>query len=432
MRYAVIDTNTFLHFQLFTELDWLQLLESEEVQLIVPSTVLQELDKKKFNEQDINLRNRAKKVISTFNQILNNKLSFKKENIRIEFLPNEPNIDWKKENLDMMIPDDRIIATCLELFQKYSDLILITADFGLKLKANNKHIQTVEISDTYLLKEKQSKEQNELKTIREKLSKIESTIPKLYLKFKNDDELTDFIKFTITKQTEYHEEKYTKDIDDKVNQLLILAEQKMDNNIHPILGNVGIRQNDFDEFKEKLEKHKSVLYKYYENVWKYEEFLTRLLKIDFFISNEGTCPGNDVDIKIHFPDGFKICDEKKLPNRPEEPLAPGIPLTLAESLRQSLNNSNYFQIPSTRPYERNMVNIPPPNISGPSIKKTNSYNVTFHVNSIKHKTNYKLKTIFLYFYKYSDIKSFSIDYTLLAANYPDKFEGKLNIIVNLE
>ena len=221
MRYAVIDTNTFLHFQLFTELDWLQLLESEEVLLIVPSTVLQELDKKKFNEQDINLRNRAKKVISTFNQILNNKLSFKKENILIEFLPNEPNIDWKKENLDMMIPDDRIIATCLELFQKYSDLILITADFGLKLKANNKHIQTVEISDTYLLKEKQSKEQIELKNIREKLSKIESTSPKLSMNFKNEDHLIDYIKYTIIKQTEYHEEKYVKDIDDKVNLLLL-------------------------------------------------------------------------------------------------------------------------------------------------------------------------------------------------------------------
>ena len=432
MKYAILDTNTFLHFQLFIEIDWQSFLSADEVTLIVSSTVLQELDKKKYSEQDIRIKNRAKKVINTFNQILEKQILFKKEKSQLHFLTSEPAIDWKNENLDSSIPDDRIIATCIEMHTQHNDVVLITADFGLKLKAKNKSINVLELPGEYLLKEKQSKEQAELQDLREKVIKLESTFPKLSLMILNGENPSSFIKYEISKQAIYPEAKYEREINEKVNEVLILAENKITQNTNPLLGNLGgIRQEDFDEFKKKLDKYKNELYEYYRNLWEYEGFLSRLVEINFLISNDGNTPGKDIDVNIHFPDGFKIFDLDELPNKPNEPKSPDTPMTLAESM-QSLISPTYFNFPHWDYIGRNMMNISPQqrNFSGPSIKKTNSYNVSYHINSLKHKTSHKLDTIYLYFESYTDINSFSVDYNLLAANYPEKFEGKLNLIFN--
>jgi len=62
--YCFIDTNTFLHYRMFTEIEWSKLINSNSVLLIVCPDVLRELDQKKFSENDINIRNMARKVIS--------------------------------------------------------------------------------------------------------------------------------------------------------------------------------------------------------------------------------------------------------------------------------------------------------------------------------------------------------------------------------
>lgn len=434
MKYALLDTNTFLHYHLFTEIDWCSILNTEEVEVIVSTTVLQELDKKKFSEQDIRIKNRAKKVISTFNLVLENKIPFKKDKASLKFISTEPKIDWNKENLDSLILDDRIIATCIELIEKHNDLTLVTADFGLKLKARNKSIPIYELDDNYLLKEKPTKEQDELLELREKLKKFEVTFPNLFLKLASDSNQTDFISFEIIRQADYPEEKIKIDVTNKVNEILTIAENKIQQNNNPFIGNIGwIRQEDIDAFKEKVKKYENDLLGYYKNLWEYNEFLSRLLEIDFVFTNEGSSPGKDIDINIHFPDGFKVCDEKEIPHKPSEPKIPAPPMTLAESM-QSLSSASFLNFSYLGAMNRPTINSIPTvkNFSSPSIRKTNSYEVEYHIISLKHKSSHTLDPIYVYFENYSEIKSFSVDYSILAANYPEKFVGKLNIIVTLK
>lgn len=46
--YCLIDTNTFLHYQLFCDINWFNELNAENITLIICTTVLRELDQKKF------------------------------------------------------------------------------------------------------------------------------------------------------------------------------------------------------------------------------------------------------------------------------------------------------------------------------------------------------------------------------------------------
>ena len=434
MKYTLLDTNTFLHYQLFTEIDWCFLLNTEEVVILVTATVLQELDKKKFSEHDIKIKNRAKKVISTFNQILENDISFKKCNTRLEFITTEPKIDWNKENLDLLIPDDRIIASCLDLQEKFKDFILVTADFGLKLKAMNKSISIYELDNTYLINEKPTKEQGELLELREKIKKLEVTFPKLSLKLSGDGGLTDFISFEIVRKSNYPEDKFKRETDKKVNEILAIGENKINQANNILIGGMGmIRKEEIDAFNEKVKKYGGDLLKYYQNLWEYDEFISRLLKIDFVFTNDGSSPGEDIDVNIHFPDGFKVLASKDIPNKPKEPKRPEPPMTMIESMH-SFSSSNLFNLPYSGILNRPPINSIPSvkNFSGPSIKKTNSYEVEFHINSLKHKSSHTLDSIFVYFENYSEVKSFSVDYNILAANYPEKFVGKLSIIVNMK
>jgi len=64
----------------------------------------------------------------------------------------------------------------------------------------------------------------------------------------------------------------------------------------------------------------------------------------------------------------------------------------------------------------------------PYIKKTNTYEVRFRIDKLKHKMIIDLDPLYIYFENYDLIKSFSFDYTILASNNPEDFQGELSIV----
>lgn len=125
-----IDTNTFIHYRSFVDVDWVNIISSPNVELVICPAVLHELDHKKFAELDIDIRNRCKRIIAKLTDFQSNPLI--SDNVEIVFLTNEPNIEWAIKGLSPDIPDDRIIASIIE-GGEWEDTILISSDLGLKL-----------------------------------------------------------------------------------------------------------------------------------------------------------------------------------------------------------------------------------------------------------------------------------------------------------
>jgi len=103
------------------------------------------------------------------------------------FIPSEPSVDWEKEGLSSQIPDDRIIASILEQNKYFHNIILITSDLGLKLKASNKGIKCMSLPFEYRIKIKKDKKQEEIEKLRNRITFLENKLPITKLKILTDN-----------------------------------------------------------------------------------------------------------------------------------------------------------------------------------------------------------------------------------------------------
>ena len=71
------------------------------------------------------------------------------------------------------------------------------------------------------------------------------------------------------------------------------------------------------------------------------------------------------------------------------------------------------------------------NVSSPTIRRTNSIEVHFHVRELKHNVQQEFDPLFLLFDSWDTAKSFTVEYRLLAANVPLPVTGNLHVIVDI-
>jgi rRNA-processing protein FCF1 len=129
---AIPDTNVFLHFRLFDEVPWLDVLQATSVQLVVPLVVLQELDDKR-NSHNNRLRRRARKVLSRLEPLLtrSSDVSSVAAGITIEALI-ENDVGIAADGS----ADSRILETCKALTSiAGARVTIVTGDVAMRVRA---------------------------------------------------------------------------------------------------------------------------------------------------------------------------------------------------------------------------------------------------------------------------------------------------------
>jgi hypothetical protein len=191
----------------------------------------------------------------------------------------------------------------------------------------------------------------------------------------------------------------------------------------------GYSEADIGEYNSKLDQFFVSFEKYLNQKAKYDFQNALTIKLNIVVINSGTAPAEDLDIYLHFPDGFELSD--KLLDSPSEPRPPTRPLTVIEKLA---SNRSVFQDIFNRAYipppNLSKLNAAPPNVSSPKIRRTKSYDVQIKVRRIKHNQPVSLKPLYLTFDTYESAKSFNIQFRLNAANIPREVNGFLNVIID--
>ena len=122
---------------------------------------------------------------------------------------------------------------------------------------------------------------------------------------------------------------------------------------------------------------------------------------------------------MHFPDGFVLSQKEDYYSKEIEPSPPELstyslaPFDMSKMLTR-------FAFPS-------LANI---DLSGFSIKKTNSYDVKDHFKTIKHNHAGSVYPLYATFDSFEEVQSFEITYKITAANMVDMVEGNINVIIN--
>lgn len=422
--YAYLDTNTFLHYERFEEIDWCKILNSKKVIITICSAVTKELDEKKFLAPDLKIRDRAKKIISKLNEIEETVGSNSiRDNVELHFITKEPTIDWVSEGLDPQIYDDRIIATILcENSDLKDSIILVTVDTGLKLKAKSKNITKFTLPNELLLPSVKTKEQKELEKLVRRVAELEGRIPDLKLKLISEDGHTDFLNFKL-KTIPLLTERERKEKTSARRQELVYSGPAI-----PLATAIWFKpsQEEIKRYKKEVEKHLLMYEKYLILKWKYNELLSRSIKIRFGLLNNGNSPSEDIDIFLNFPDGLEVKSEETFPDKPIQPEKPNPPRTPLHRLTESIKPLDF-----TWPVLRDTGNFSTESDSStkPKIKKTNSYEVSYKIDKLKHFMDMELDAVYVIFPNIEEAFSFPIGYSIIAENVPDKIEGKLRIVV---
>jgi hypothetical protein len=428
-----IDTNTFLHYRMFTEIDWCKELESSHVTLVVCSAVLRELDKKKFSDPDTKVRDRAKKVISKLSEVGKGNLHAQvKADVELLFITKEPVIDWNAEGLSQDINDDRIIATILSDESTKPNVTLVTSDLGMKLKAQSKGFRCHTLPDTLRLVEKKSPAQEENVKLRERLSRLENSLPKPVLRLSSEGGmLQDFGRIPLKKITALSKEEIESQLDRIRKELQYSPPALPHTNNAFFLPFCEVSKDQVDRYNKEVDEYIKQMPEYLKGEWEHREFSSRTLTLHLVLVNEGNSPADDIDIFMYFPDGLILRSE--FPKGPKPPAKPEPPKTTAEMIA-SFRNMNYspdlfggILVPPR--FNR----IPMPDVpKGPFIKKTNSYEVKYHVPKLKHGLQTELDPVYVIFPSMDAAHSFNINYSILAANVPEEVTGQIHIIVDKE
>jgi hypothetical protein len=386
---------------------------------MIPPVVLDELDAKKSTNSKIALR--ARKVLNRIESIESSSSSEFKANTHLKIIHNKPKQEtYDSYQLEQREQDQRLLASIIEFKNSEaidSDVLICSEDVGVRLRAKKFGITWIQLDDSCKLKEEESDEQKELKKLKLENEQLKNRVPKLKLEFKKNSEFINIKRPNIPSSSN---DFITEEIEKiKIANPLISA-------IDPYQNPLSILTSPFSLTQEQIKNYNNKLEKFYDRYksWLIEnkefEMKSKLtFEIEIDLANNGTVPAEDIDVHMHFPDGFELVNSKEIEEGPIKPTPPYKP-------KNQFDFGPIQGIPRISPTSFDFDQDFDPN--RPEIKKSNSYDVNYHFKKLKHQYSHSLSSLSLIFNNISEVKNFSIEYTVSAGNLPIPVEGKLGVV----
>ncbi len=252
--------------------------------------------------------------------------------------------------------------------------------------------------------------ENEIRTYK-------NSIPKLQLEFENSNQ---FIEINVIERENISFDAFCSEkmIEIKAQHPLPEFKPKKDDTSGSFLDTLSFLSPEVDYYK-RLKEFYSEYEEWVSELYEYEQIKSRTFELKIILSNTGTQPAIDIDINLHFPDGFELKETANASQLRKSPKPPRKSDGRMDNIY--LPNSNFIHRHSLRESTESQ------NKNSPTITKTNSYDVVFHRDKIKQGCKEYLDALSIVFLENSEIKGFQVDYKLIADNIPQPVEGKLNV-----
>lgn len=419
--YIFPDTNIFLHFKPFDQIKWNQIFGGN-CKIVVAPIVIDELDKHRRNTIK-RISNTAKVIAKKFENIIDNP----EVETNIVFLNSRPiEQTFIANGLDKREQDDILLASIIEFSVLNADdkVFLVTDDIGPKLKAKSHNIVAKKLPEEFQIPIEDDEETAKLKRLIRENNELRNRIPKVDLYFKGRKKrLIHTIKKDIKSLDKFIEDL----MDQERKKYLPMTIEK--NNLSENRGLSALALGDLNTIPEdKIQQYNIRLENYFESYKKYlpsfykyglNEFLA--IPIELEIHNDGNVPAEDIDLWLHFPDGFELFDLAKFNPAPEKPELPTKPKSIMDTFSAG--------VPLPRMFSTNLSPGPSFRPNSPNIKKTNSYEVTMDCNILKHNQSFHLPVLVAKFSSFEKMIGFEILFKLMINNVPKAVTGKIHVLV---
>ena len=444
-KIVFLDTNVYLHYQPFDQIKWPEIVKADTVTIVVPPVIVRELNKHKELHPRSRVKRRAGAVLKKLSQLFESgSQAHLRDGVDIWLEDRDPVIDFAACQLNHKIQDDNLIASIIicQTETPEAEVILITSDAGLALmaKANRQGIETTKLPDNLRLAEELDPDQKRIRELEQELRELKLQVPQLSLTFKDGSQHATFVLSSPVDLTREELENRLKEIKQRHPKMKEQSEQVRELPEHKVFTAIELATSlasrnfaspeDIVEYNKKLDEFYQAYVEYLQKgIW-FQNLKRRTAKLSILVTNNGTVPAKDVDVFMHFPDGFNLINEQDFPEPLKPPQPPSKPKTQMQKLTESISGPR-MAAPALTSYIPESIS-PPPNVSAPTIRRANSYDVSFYVQRIKHKLQEPVDALYVAFESFESAQSFHIDYRMLAANVPNEVTGKLHIIMRKE
>lgn len=429
-KISFVDTNLFLHFPALDQIDWLDLLRCDYAVIIVTATVIRELNRHKDAPVSLKLRERAAsslKKLYTYSEL--SAPIVVRDSVELQFNTREPLLNFASEGLSKEISDDFLMATILE-FKRNSpeaNVVLMTDDLGLKLKAGTHEINVVRPPEQLRLPDELDPNQKRVRELEEKVRLLQLQIPDMKLVFESQE---DRFRFTLKPEVALSPKTVNWRVSRLRKKFSKLRKPQWFSSADLQTG--AIPPAAYDLYNQGLDLFFAEYETYFRQLQSYFNQRRRVIDLRIWALNQGTCPAKDIHIFMHFPDGFGLLSKSELPERPKPPQAPEKPKSRNESLSAGVltNLVSNVNLLKGDEYPGNL-NFPSPaaNVRLLSIKRTKSYEVKMHVGETKHNFLTPLDPVYVVFDSHEHARSFSVEYEIYCGNAPERQIGRIHVII---
>lgn len=427
-----LDTMVYLHFERVDQIDFCHLLGTDSVTILVPRVTFKELDKHKANHNSAHLRNRARQILTFLESKIRSGEPVR-EGVHIEFLPSMPQVDLVQLDLNPAWNDDLLIASVVECSQNLQgvDTVLVTHDTGARMTCRNLGVRTFELPDKYRLPPEVDEVEKEKRRLQRELQQLKNALPNITIGFAGS--LAQSARFSVQPPEHVDESKVAAQLDQLMKEYpersLAQERAKSDQSREPFAKRSleinwfsgAIEAEEFDRYNSDRLRYFEAFERYLRDKMEKDNRDRRSFRFRISISNSGTAPADDVDVKLHFPDGFLLYSEGDFPSDPFEPRPPIAPRNRVELLQSQLGQLE-FPLRSMR-----LPDVGPR--SSFQLRKSNSYDVSNHFPRIKHGFVEVFPELMLVFDHYHHAAPFHCTYEVNAANMPNAVSGKLNFVI---
>jgi PIN domain len=438
LTHCFLDTNVFLHFQMFDTVDWPQVLGAQHVCLMLTTIVMEELNRHKDDAKNPGRQKRAREILSKLDDILPTDAAGisvpVRQNVTLQEILEAPDVDWKAVKLDPQKGDDYLLASILDFHAANSGAIicLVTRDFPVRRKALGRNIPVVNPEGKITPVGDLSPEAAEQRKRDRELQELKNRLPNLTFGFFDDTTGQIVTHITAAESGKPNIDVLQHEFNPQfVPWSVIKRRERLANLLED--GRRQIPKENLRESKENLREYQE---KYEQYLEKFEAACRRdhLQKygrrccLALTLHNGGNATATSVEIVLQFPAGSVVIrakDDEETLEFPKEPkptwLAPArsslygmppVPPSVALFRRDYAAEATYALMRSQQKWK------------GPICNDTgDTHIVTYRAEELLHEKIWDMPPIIAYIWPDGS----SIDYRIHVKELPRKLEGQLHI-----
>lgn len=426
MTYAFIDTNVLLHYTFFKDVDWAKEIGVPEVVLVFAPVVLAEIDRHQFAGSRRE-KKRAQAVVKALDELeLGSAPVALRDGAWALTLAYEPDSEtYARWQLNHEVQDDRLLAALLAFREGAGAghrVLVLTADTGLRrAKAPARQVETFKPADRLRSPDEPDEVEKDLASTRRELAAIKSAMPDMTVTF-GGEKLLEFPFAAILPMQYDMRTRLLKEWRERNPRITAPGAIEI-----PGMGSFHTALAGFTEpSPSEADAHNSEVEQAYKRFGKYLDSWRdwvagnfRTVRLDLVLENSGTAPAEDVDLVV-WTEAKGVFRAK----RPKPPSQPSVPKWRSRFDRPFEPLVRLPIMDSFRNFRDSAAEI-----EGPEIDEGDPTSAEFKVRRVKHLVPCQLPVVFFTFNGDEDVKSFTITFTLGAANMRERKTGSLHVKV---